>query len=180
MGAAVLSQVLARSEVRRRVREAPHMLVDHSVVTLVGTVRAIGEPLIAPLSGRACVVHRSTARGGDSSFTQCELVRFTLVTRDGEVIVDGETAEIPDRPSPIIPRKLEREEAFLARHGYRGGRGTGFEEIVIEPGARVSVHGVVRVEISPPAARGEIGFRDAPTIVRIVGDARNPLTIVPS
>jgi hypothetical protein len=183
LGAGVvgLSRALGRAEVRRRMREAPQHLADHSVVTLTGTVKLVGEPLVAPLSGTRCVLHRSSARTFSQgremeTFTVCELAPFLLETRDGDVLVDGDTADIPDRGRPLIPRKIEREQEFLLAHGIlTEARSAGFDEIVIVPGAKISVHGVARVEVD---ARSAASYRDTPTRVRLVGDAQHPLTIM--
>lgn len=190
--AKALTQATRRAAARRRMRGAPSALADHTVATLRGVVHALDEPLVAPLSGTPCVLHRSTVRvfGKGRSpagprpvvgeTTRCEMVRFELATRDGRVIVDGTEADVTIRPRPIIPRKLEREQAFLHTIGYDGHAGdAGFDEVVIEPGMLVAVHGVVRVEITP-AATGDVGFRDAPKQVRLVGDEQHPLTIGPA
>jgi hypothetical protein len=52
----------ARAQARKRLRSAPRELADGSVVTLTGVVRAKGETMTAPLSGRQAVAFASTAR----------------------------------------------------------------------------------------------------------------------
>ena len=42
---------------------------------------------------------------------------------------------------------------------------TSFEEVRIEPGERITVHGMALVEIDPSAVAG---YRDAPTVTRLV------------
>ena len=108
------------------------------------------------------------------------MVRFALATGTGEVIVEGDQAELAHPLRTIIPRKLEREERFLADAGFAGRsiNAFAFEEGAIEVGMTVAVYGVARVEVT--ASAGETGFRDAPTTTRIVGDERHPLTIGPA
>ncbi|HUJ63730.1 MAG TPA: hypothetical protein VLX92_34760 [Kofleriaceae bacterium] len=183
---------IGRARARRRLREAPTEVSDRSMVTVSGVVRALDPPLVAPLSGTECVLHQSRARvytprgwsslrrGGraiEREVVKLELVPFVLVTETGEVIVDGDRAELTCRPWPIVPRKLERERAFLDAAGLAvHPSAAGFDEIVVAPGTRVSVHGLATIEIAPDAG-GEAGFRTAPQRVRLVGDAAHPLTI---
>lgn len=194
---AALGRARIRRALRRRMLRGEAVIADHALVTLVGKVRAIGEPLIAPLSGTSCVLHVSTVRifdGRTSSLllgvrrgreviathTRSEMVDFILVTRAGEVRVCGSSADITLPAVPVVPRDLERELAFLAEVGMRSVRGAdaASSEVVVEPGATISVHGVARVAADPAAASAaEAGYRDAPTTVRIEGDAANPLII---
>ena len=187
---AAVAQMMKHAGARKRMRAGHKEIADHTVVTLTGTVRLLGEPLIAPLSGTPCVLYRATARllGAtnrsvglrtvDQVITKTEMIRFVLATRDGDVVVDGIEAEVPVRGTPIIPRKLAREQAFLdAQHAATAAQDAGFDELSIEPGMKISVHGIARVEISTGAGTGEAGFREAPPVVRLVGDDRHPLTI---
>ena len=181
--------VSVRAAARARMRGGQATLADQTVVTLSGTVRALGEPLIAPLSGTPCVMHRSVLRilgtalgqagGVVAEHVAVEMVDFVLETTDGRVIVTGREAETTIRPGRIIPRELEREAAFLAARGVRAhARLVSCDEIVIEPGAKISVHGIARIEADASAAgAGEQGFRDTPLTTRLVGDERHPLTI---
>jgi hypothetical protein len=179
--AKLVGQVQVRAAARRRLRGGQLQLSDNTVVTVTGTVRAIGEPLVAPLSGRRCVLHLSIARSQRIRHWLCEMVRFELETRDGTVIVDGVTAEVTLRPGAIVPRDLDRERAFLRAHDITAtdARGVSCEEVVIEPGMKIVVNGVARYEQSPNAS-GEAGFRDALSTIRLVGHARHPLTIGPA
>lgn len=185
-----LAELRHRAEARKRMRAALQSLDDHAVVTLRGKVRALGNQLEAPLSGTACVAHRSSVRiyGGrrksavgprraldDESL--CEMVSFALVTADGELIVDGANPELAIRPHPVIPRRLEREAAFLRRIGIDDDPAeAGFDEIVITDGMKVTVHGVARLEVTPSSSE-ETNYRDAPRRMRITGDDAHPLTI---
>jgi hypothetical protein len=185
---ATLTKVRRLHAMRRRMQDAPQQILDHAAVTLTGTVRPVGEPLVAPLSGRPCVFHRSTARTYrpgprnsrilDGEHTRVELVPFVLVTREAEVLVEGEFAQTPAVARAIIPRKIRLERKFLADYAPdKDARGSGFDEIVIAPGATVSVHGIARVEVAPAQAAG---YRETGMRVRLVGDGEHPLTIMPA
>ncbi len=186
--AKVVSAVGQRDAARRRVQGGQREIADNTPVTLVGTVKLVGDPLIAPLSGTPCVYHRSTARvlpvrGASASAqfahtrpeaTLSQMVTFVLVTRDGEIRVDAEDAETTLRPGAIVPRKVEREMEFLRRAGFdQDPRNTGFDEVVITEGMKIAVHGIARIEMVP----GESTFRETARSVRLVGDAKHPLTI---
>jgi len=168
---------------RKRMRGGQKQLADNTLVTLTGTVRVAGEPLIAPLSGTPCVFHRSTVRvlpshrglTPDAVITRHAMIPFTLVTSEGDVVVDGDNAEVTFRPCPIIPRKIERELAFLREADIEvDPRRLGTDEIVITPGMKITVHGVARVEVVP---EGETSFREAGRKVQLVAHDNHPITI---
>ena len=179
---AAIPTAIRRSHARKQRLAAPDQIVDHGLVTLRGTVKVLGEPLKAPLSGRACVAFRATGRTYSGVGTHREIDAeeievvmkpFVLVTKHGEVIVDGDYCELPGHISPIIPRKLELEQAFMRRVALIGmAASAGFDEVVVKPGMKIAVHGVVREEVT--TAGGETGFREAPKQLRISG---NPLVI---
>lgn len=179
-----------RTRARKRMAAATSDFDDTALVTIRGKVQLVGEPLIAPLSGRICVAHQTRARligkavpggllmGGlrtvAGEYVRVEMRPFRLATRDGDVIVEGAKPELAIRPRPVIPRKLDRELAFLRESEYEATPDEmTFDEVVIEPGATIKVHGIARVEI----ASGEAQFREAPRIRKLVGDDRHPLTI---
>lgn len=152
---------------------------DHALVTLRGTVKLLGQGLVAPLSGRACVAYRAAARtfaptiGGartvDAEKIEIAMTPFVLVTKHGEVIVDGNTCELPHHSSPIIPRRLHLEQKFLERTNmFDEASKAGFDEIVVKPGMKIAVHGVVREEVTTTGA--EVGFREAPKRLRLSGE----------
>jgi hypothetical protein len=194
VGVAALAKAIRaveqRAGARQRMRSGQRTIADRAVVTLRGTVRVFAEPLIAPLSGTPCVLHRSAARVYttgrglgrvyrvvDGEYVSVEMAEFILDTREGPVIVSGTEAEVTMRPGAIVPRQLAREAAFLRSAGDGSDpRTAAFDEVVIQPGAKIEVHGVAQIEVDD-AANGERGYRDAPTKTRIVGDAAHPLTI---
>lgn len=148
-----------RARARKRLRSAPRELTDGAAVTLTGVVRAKAAMVTAPLSGREVVAFSAMARiyaGSGRSrevvdrVHQQQMVDFVLDTADGPVEIEAARAELELPPEPIIPRKLAREQAFLAAAGCTASaRDVGFDEIAIMPGATISVHGVVRIEAAP-------------------------------
>lgn len=174
---------------RRRLARGATQIADRELVTLTGTVRALAEPLVAPLSGKACVLyHASAFRPGDiydnaapnADHLVVEAMQpFELVTAAGVVLVDGTRADLAVRPAPVIPRVVARQVRFLTDHGrnFKTIDETEFVEATIEDGDRVRVQGVALVELDATAA-AERGYRDAPaTRVRVVAADGHPLTI---
>lgn len=188
-----VSRSRRRAVLRAKIAAAPSEFEDNAIVTFAGIVKAVGDPLIAPLSGKPCVAYRAVARAYslrssgavmvarsfgrqlEQKVVDVEMILFVLATESGDVIVEGETCELLLPMLPLIPRKLELEQSFLDRAGIDvHARYAGFDECRVEVGAKIKVHGVSRSEL---AAAGETGFREAPTQIRISGDAAHPLTI---
>jgi len=155
---------------------------DRTIVTLTGTVRILGEPLIAPLSARRCVMYESYAnlyetapvdrpsQGDDKRTLVAQLAKramvpFELETSIGVVVIDGTEADLELVPTPVFPRRPEREMAFLREHDRDPALAdtTGFEEISVDPESLISVRGLAIVA--------------SPTEVRLVAREGQPLTI---
>lgn len=183
-----IGEVRRRARARRRMLDGAHSVADRSLVTMTGTVRLIGEPLLAPLSGTACVAHRSRARmyaHNSSAFARRLIgeearvasIPFALVTSDGELIVDGKHVELAIRPRAVQVREIAREIAFLREVGLtKDPANTSFDEVVIAAGMQITVHGIAQVETTAAAA-GEVEYREAPSRTRLIGDEHHPLTI---
>jgi len=173
-----IPRAIRRSHARKQRLAAPDAIIDHGVVTLRGTVKLLGDPLKAPLSGRACVAFRATGRTFtrvgqrkeiDAEVTEIVMTPFVLVTKHGEVFVDGEDCGLPEHSAPIIPRKLDLEQEFMKRVFLIGPAGeAGFDEVIVKPGMKIAVHGVVREEVTTSGA--EVGFREAPKRLRLSGE----------
>lgn len=173
-----------RAQARKRLRGASRDLVDGAVVTLTGKVIAKTKRVEAPLSGREGVAYAASARiytsvgrmPGQRSAEVVEtmMVEFELQTNDDVVLVLGEEPQIALPGAPLIPRRLDREQRFLRIHGYAAvnAQAAGFDEVVIEPGMKISVHGVVRIE---PVASAD--YRATATRIVVSGDPAHPLTI---
>jgi hypothetical protein len=177
VGIGALAGAIALMFVQRRAAAAGSgRLAEGAVVTLTGTVRAVGDPLIAPLSARTCVLYESFAnmwrlgeqgiKALDAQLADKKMVPFALETSLGTVLVDSAVAELELLPRPVFPRRVEREAAFLRAHGHDAKyvHSTDFEEITIDPGALVAVQGIVLIVESE---------------VRLVGNEDQPLTIGP-
>lgn len=178
-----------RAMARRRMREAARELVDGTVVTLTGKVVAKSKVIEGPLSGRDGVAFSATARiyGGRPiasgmvagrtiahEIVDALMVEFELETKDGTVVVADSELVIEFPPEPIIPRKLDREQRFLFDHGHDvHAANVGFDEILIKPGMKVSVHGAVHFESAP----GESGYRETGKRVVITAPPGHALTI---
>lgn len=185
VGLRELRAARARAAARERLRAGATQIADRTVVTLTGTVRASAPDTLleAPLSGRRVVYHRSVARMRlhDLTAVAAEMVPFELETAEGIVRIEGAAADVILPPLPVIPRDLERVRRFLAAHDVSAEHAAtaGIDEIAIEPGARITVQGLARVEVDP-ASLGERGYReDAPTRVTLEPHPAHPLTIGP-
>jgi hypothetical protein len=177
-----------RAAIRAKMLAAPQTFEDNALVTLTGTAKLIGDPLIAPLSGKPCIAFRASGRTFQTSRThrklreikqevsEIRMTTFVLVTKDDEILVDGEVCDLPIRSTPIIPRKLERERDFMLRAELLGApQDAGFDEVVIPDGAKVMVHGVARKELATGGS--ETHFREAPTKIRMTSDGAHLITI---
>lgn len=140
-------------------------LVDRAIVTITGTVTILGEPLITPLSARRCVMYETYAnlyetKEGEKRALVAQLAKramipFGLETALGLIVVDGTEADLELVPTPVFPRRIERELAFLREHdrGEDVVESTTFEEISVDPDSLISVRGMARVEGEPPKIR---------------------------
>jgi len=177
-----------RAVIRAKMLAAPKAFEDNALITLTGTAKLVGEPLIAPLSGTPCIAFRATGRTFKSSHSrrkiaeidqevsEIKMTSFVLVTKDDEILVDGDVCELPIRGAPVIPRKLDRERDFMVRGALVGlPKDAGFDEVVIPDGAKIMVHGVARKELAE--AGGETHFREAPTRIRMTSDGAHLITI---
>jgi len=194
LSSGVVVRELRRVGERRRARDALRAIPPLSATTADGTLARVtgiatpieGHTLIAPLTGRACLAHRSraAARGGllqgIAVIERIELCPFSL----GEVEIHSANTRLDMPPTPLRPSPAQRDryDRFLYPIGLHrhsrcfGGYGPEFEEIIVTPGLRITVAGLVMLEISD-RARGELGFRDRAVRARLVGDAEHPIVI---
>ncbi|MEO8703725.1 MAG: hypothetical protein ABI867_26985 [Kofleriaceae bacterium] len=179
-----------RARARRRLAVGGTNLEEGAIVTITGTVRLLdGAVLTAPLSAQACVaytvraIERKTTRtvvGAVGALVpvavgESKLVPFALVLADRTVIVDGTEAELVLPVYPIIPRKLEREHAFLRAHGISAElvQQHAFEEVKVVAGDKVSVQGMVVAVVDRTAET----IRAPGIELRLVAYEDHPLTI---
>ena len=186
-------KILERRRARRELMARPVLAPETdegAVVRVTGIVRAVGAPLVAPISATACVVYRSrvVSAGGlvRRAFAPREsfaMVPFVIERDDGKrVEIEGAHALL-DLPSLALaqPRssdERERRTSFLRLHGLSANGGGVFDEVVVAPGARVSIAGLMMKDIDAAPPEGEAGYRDeAPVVLRLAGDVTHPLVI---
>jgi len=156
-----------RARARRRLLQGRTTIADREIVTLSGTVRQRGELLVAPLSGKECVLY--------DSYGHVKELRGN--SRYADSVAELREQKLP--PTPVVPRRIEREKAFLEAHGqpFKLVVASGFDEARVAPGDRVSVQGMAIIELDPTAS-DERGYREnAPRKIRLVAHDAHPLTI---
>jgi hypothetical protein len=155
---------------------------DRKVVTVTGTVKIVGEPLISPLSARRCVMFEAYANlyewpkeGSEEGavkdkvlagqISTRKMIPFELETSVGTVRIEGTEADLELSPTPVFPRRPEREALFLREHerDERLIENATFEEITVDPDELISVQGLAII--------------DSPTSIRLVADGDKPLII---
>ncbi len=150
-------------------------------ITVTGTVSA-EELVIAPLTGQPCVLHRTHARVWDRLDAAANLVDEVLLVRHAPFVLeaDGQAFHITGtmaiavdiRPVDVWPHPAHAA-ALLA--GYAPFvRSTFFDHVVVHPGERLTVTGVVAREM---ASDGEHGYRETGIVTRLVGYDGRPLRI---
>jgi hypothetical protein len=160
--------------------------VEGASVHVTGLVRVLDRTVTAPLSASTCVVARARVRVGGSfgdfsaPYETMAFAPFVVVLDDQRwVLVDGNYAQLD-----LAARRSRFDEArrteLLAEHyvGQRQSTLARFEEVVVVPGDRVSVAGLLMKDAGTAPTMEERGFRDsvAPT-VRLVGNLANPIVI---
>jgi len=187
-------KVLERRRARKELRSRPVLGAETdegAVVRVTGVVRETDETLVAPISGRRCVVYRSRVMSAGGfvrrAFRPREsfaMVPFTL-ERDGDgvaVAIEGRHAllDLPNLklPAPKTADLRGRRASFLALHALKASAGGTFEEVVVEAGMRVTIAGLMMKDLTEAPPEGEAGYReDAPSTLRLAGDLAHPLVI---
>ncbi len=113
-----------------------------------------------------------------------EMVPFEVV-RDGDgerVAIEGRHAllDLPNLPlrRPRAPEQRERRTRFLLAHGLKPKAGGFFEEVVVAPGMRVTVAGLMMKDPTGAPPEGETDYRPGvPVTLRLAGDVAHPLVI---
>ncbi len=193
MAVGAARKVIERRRARRELNEKVRLGAaspEGELVRVTGVVEAQGETLEAPLSGRTCVVSRSRVLpiGKLTSHAHRPKESFAIVPfiidrgPEGRVLVEGTHALLDLAPLKLKRTKIDpqRRAQFLALHGLtmrEGGRAM-FEETIVEPGARISVVGLLMKDMPTEPAPEERGFRDsAPPNLRLAGNVEHPLVI---
>ncbi|MEP6865865.1 MAG: hypothetical protein ABJE66_34920 [Deltaproteobacteria bacterium] len=187
-------KILERRRARKELRSRPVLGAETdegAVVRVTGIVRATDETIVAPISGRRCVVYRSRVTSAGGLVRRAFKARESLVMvpfvleRDGDtmpVAIEGRHAllDLPNTklPPPRTSDERERRVSFLALHGLKASAGGIFEEVLIEPGMRVTIAGLMMKDIVAAPPEGEAGYREeAPASLRLAGDVGHPLVI---
>lgn len=181
VGYTVRSMILRR-RAERRIDAGLGAFREGEEATVVGKVRAIGTPLVAPLSGTECVAYDARARCGLLNFStqpervEVRVVPFEIETSAGRVRVEADRAELVFPRVPLIPRRVEREAEFIRRHGLDAPLAdVDCSEICVEVGREVAVHGVVSMTGARPQAEG--GYRDGTVQLELGPHPEHQLTI---
>lgn len=172
---------------RRRLREFAPLTTaspDGSHVSVTGVVRVIDETVIAPLSGRECVLFRARVVGQSrreaNAIDTHELLvikRFAVDAAAQTIVIDGGHVLLDVAATKLPANNVDRELAFLARNALRPGRSR-FKEQLIAAGDRITIGGVLMRDIAVEPSRDERAFRDttAPTLV-LTASEQHPFVI---
>lgn len=152
---------------------------EGDLVYVSGTVGALDETLVAPLTGRSCVAYRSRARGLAGVWQETTQLRaFTIERDDGEgtIVAFSEVADLRVPAQRLVPRDPVRIRSFLARHALANAS---VSEVLVELGARVYVGGTLVLVPHDAPPTGELGFRDpSPPDPHLAGNRDAPLVIM--
>ncbi len=148
-------------------------------IVIVGRARVLGEPLHGPATGRACVAYRVCVAdlAGTRIIDETRAQDFVVEDEGGRALVrTAEHLELllvmdATRRSGFLDDATPGQMALLRRHWREGAddfgmpRSLQYEEGALEPGERVAVLGVGRVEAAPEAGDGAYRSRAAWLVV---------------
>jgi hypothetical protein len=187
-----------RARARRRLHDGAPVGGEHDAVTLTGTVRLVGPPLRAPLSGRPCALYLASVslRDGrdrlssllaDDEFVhplvihESKMRAFVLSTAQGEFLILGDEPTLAfELPAPRAP-PADLTLAFLERWNVPAEQrqhAHEFRELVVEAGEQISVNGVLTQEAQLDASPA--GYRASARQACLRGRPDRPLTIGPA
>lgn len=155
-------KAIVKRNMKKTVRKPIYSYKNQEVAKVIGKVEFIGEPLIAPLSGRKCayyhvLVQKKNSNGKSSSWVKLieEEVPGKFLIRDGSTcaIVDTSlisTYLVPDRnySSGFMNDAESNLEKYLAMHGQSSKGIFGFnktiryKEGILEEGELVGLTGM--------------------------------------
>jgi hypothetical protein len=179
---------------KRRLRKAPlrsiKHLPDRRWARYVGKVDAIAEPLLAPLTGRACTFWSVVVEEHGRNTIRTVLRRdqgkdFCITDDSGTMLVRVEGARLAVArdgrfSSGVLKDPTPELERFLAQNGVKTkgwffNRKLTYHEAVIEPGEAVAVAGIAHAEAVPRTA----DRADGEAVMRLVlrGDRASPVLI---
>lgn len=185
--------VAVRNSIRRRrldkqLGRGRDNFVDGEHTTVIGKVRSTGKSLTAPFSGHACVAYQarvaltspkhgvmSLLLDESPNIEHGEVIPFALDTAHGIVLVDATQAVLRFDTRPVIPRRVERESAFLRKLGIATTmRDVTCQEVYVSLDQRVAVHGVLSLEVAPAETAG---YRDSVVRAHLRADKDHAVTI---
>lgn len=173
-----LATARRRLNAERRLQLGVGSFSEGEGATVVGTVRAIGAPLTAPLSGKPCVAYEARARAGLLNFsTEPEVVRARVIPfeieANGDIVaVETDRAELVFDALPMV-NDGEREIAFAKACGITAPiNDVSCSEICVEIGRMVAVHGVVSMDLVVPT-----GYRQTAAKLKLGPHPEHALTI---
>lgn len=181
----IVSHARERTRARNKIRAITAIAdvrAEGTLARVTGVVRSLGPVLTSPLTGRACIAYRARVDGRrgmlEVPITKQEITPFAI---DG-VQIHATKADFGVPASPLVPsvEQRDRYDAFLepyglGRHDPRFQGGAVFDEVVVTEGMRVTVIGIVMLEVDRPEASG--GYRDREHRWRLVGDGEHPIVI---
>lgn len=175
-------------QVKRALRKTPRTNVrdarDGDLVKIVGQLRYLHEPVIAPISGRRCAYFEARVERKHGKNSWVEVARevggaeFLVEDSTGRAVVDPvlvETAVVEDSTgrSGFLNDPSDRLASFLARHDVASTTLLGFNrtmryrEGVFEEGETVAVLGVAVAESDPEGGIPAGSYRSGPRRLRI-------------
>lgn len=192
--AVAVSHFTGAERVRRKLRTQPATriaeMTDDMRGKVVGTARAVGELLEAPLSKRPCIAYAVTVlehsrhSGGKIHETRC--ASFVLEDGSGRALVDATDAHIAitgggNVQSGSLDDPSMAAELFLQRHGRHAYDGAItrrlYREAVVFDGDRIAVLGAGTREPDPDAQPTAEYRGDQPTRLRLTSSPKHPLVI---
>ena len=194
LGLAYLGKRNSTEQRFRRMRRTPLAALNESRAwKVVGRVRAEGEMLEAPLSGKACVLYEVLVESRTESSAYYppaaagKAVPFWVEEGELRVLVDPRSVRTWLKPQLVDNTGVLREppEAlvrFLRERGRSertewGRQPLAYCETAIAEGDTVAVIGVARSEVDPNAGPELMGYRASPTRMRMLATEEHPVLV---
>lgn len=178
--------IFERWRTYRRVKRTPDLAAETpegAVARVTGVVAVLRDTVFAPRTGRVCVAWRvrmfigggrDERTGG--TFEGSDMVPFAIDRPDGSRVIVAATEARYDLPQGIELVDNERWAAYCESRGIPAHLPV--NEIALEPGDRVSVVGIVAVDVDAPPPSAEVGYRDgAARALQLAGDFDHPVLI---
>lgn len=162
---------------------------------LIGHLHYLGEPLVAPISGRPCAYYsvsierNSVGRPAETLSEESKGVAFEIVDGTGRIVVDPAAATVlvvldSHTKSGFLNSPTESQLKYLETREVDCQNSMGYEELVyhegvLEEGEYVVAlgHGTMETDLNP-SNQGKRGYRDGPVSRwRMQGHAKKPLMI---